>query len=102
MYQLVALFRQPADPQAFEDAYWNSHVPLAKKIPGLVYLGVSKFHPGKDGPAKYYQMSVLSFADKDSFKAAMKSPENAEAGANLMTFAKDIVEFRTAETAEPR
>ena len=102
MYQLVALFRQPSDSQAFEDAYWNTHVPLANKIPGVISLDVSKMLSGKDGPAKYYQMAVLNFADKDSFKTAMKSPENAEAGANLMTFAKDLVEFYTAEKAEQR
>ncbi|MCC6475644.1 EthD family reductase, partial [bacterium] len=37
------------------------------------------------------------FADKDSFKAGMKSPEMAAAGANLMSFAADVVEFQTAE-----
>jgi len=100
MHQLVALFRQPPDPQAFDDAYWNTHVPLAKKIPGVVSLDVSKMLPGKDGPAKYYQMAVLSFADKDSFKTAMKSPENAEAGANLMSFAQGLVEFCAAEKVE--
>ena len=99
MYQLIALFRQPADPAAFDKAYWETHVPLAKKIPGLVYFGVSRFHAGKDGPARYYQMAALNFSDKDSFRAAMKSPENAEAGANLMTFAQDLVEIYTAETA---
>jgi uncharacterized protein (TIGR02118 family) len=101
MYQLIAFFRQPADPAAFDAAYWNTHVPLAKKIPGVISLDVSKTHPGKDGPSKYYQISVLSFADKNTFKAAMKSPENAEAGANLMSFAKDIVEFCTAEKVKP-
>jgi hypothetical protein len=44
-------------------------------------------------------MAVLKFADKDSFKAGMKSPENAEAGANLMSFAKDLVEVYSAEVA---
>ncbi len=102
MYQLIALFRQPSDPPAFDDAYWNTHVPLASKIPGVISLDVSKMLPGRDGPAKYYQMAVLNFADKDSFKTAMKSAENAEAGANLMAFAKDLVEFYTAEKAEPR
>jgi uncharacterized protein (TIGR02118 family) len=101
MYQLIALFRQPPDPKAFDEAYWHSHVPLAKKIPHVISLEVSKTLPGKDGPARYYQMAVLSFHDKDSFKSAMKSAENAEAGANLMTFAKDLVEFYTAETVAP-
>lgn len=101
MYQLIALFHQPAHPQAFDAAYWNTHVPLAKKIPGLISLEVSKTLPGKEGPAQYYQMAVLTFADKDTFKTAMKSAENAEAGANLLSFAKDIVEFYSAEKFTP-
>ena len=100
MYQLIAMFRHPADPAAFEQAYTESHLPLARKIPGLTSLTVSKFHPAKDGPAKYYQMAVLNFPDKDTFKMAMRSHENGEAGANLMEFARDIVEFYTTEAAE--
>jgi len=97
MYQLIGLFRQPPDAEAFERAYTQEHLPLARKIPGVISIEVSKFSPGKDGPARYHQMSVLTFADKDAFKAAMKSPENAAAGANLQAFAADLVEFFTAE-----
>ena len=100
MYQLIALFRPPADPSAFERAYWETHVPLAKKIPGVLSLDVSKIIPGRDGTSKYYQVAVLNFADKDSFKAAMKSDENAKAGENLMTFARDLVEFYSAEKVD--
>ncbi|MBI5060660.1 EthD family reductase [candidate division KSB1 bacterium] len=98
MVHFVVLYRQPADPEAFERAYWDTHVPLAKQIPHLAGMEVVKFWPGKDGPTKFYQMATLKFADKESFKAAMKSAENAAAGANLMSFAADIIEFYTAET----
>jgi uncharacterized protein (TIGR02118 family) len=100
MIELIALFKQPTDPAAFDKAYWDTHIPLAKKIPNLISCEVSKFWPGRDGAGKYYQMALLKFADKDTFKAAMKSAENAEAGANLMSFAKDLVEFHTAEVVE--
>jgi len=33
MVKLVALYRKPADPAAFERAYFETHVPLVKKIP---------------------------------------------------------------------
>lgn len=102
MYQLIALFRTPADPAAFDRAYWDTHFPLAKEIPGLVSLDVSKFVPGRDGASPYYQMAVMTFADRDAFKSAMKSEENARAGENLMTFAKGLVEFHSAEkVSEP-
>lgn len=101
MYQLIALFRQPPDPQAFDRAYRQEHLPLARKIPAVISIEVSRIIPGRDGPARYYQMSVLTFPDKESYKTAMKSPENAAAGANLQTFAADLVEFYTAEKAAP-
>jgi len=97
MFQLIALFKQPVDTEAFDRAYEKEHLPLARKIPGVISIDVSRFTAGKDGPAKYYQMSVLTFANKDTFKAAMKSPENGAAGANLQAFADGLVEFLTAE-----
>ena len=98
MVHFVVLFRHPADPAAFDRAYWDTHVPLARQIPHLLDLEVVKIWPGKDGPSKYYQMATMKFADKESFRTAMKSPENAAAGANIMGFAADLIEFYTAET----
>lgn len=100
MHQLFALFRQPADPAAFDRAYRETHLPLARKIPGLISLDVFKTLPAREGAAPFYQIAVLTFTDKDSFKTAMKSPENAAAGANLMGFAKDIVEFHSTESVD--
>lgn len=100
MYQLIALFKQPADPEAFDRAYAETHLPLAKKIPGLVSLQISKILPGRDGNSPYYQMAVLNFAGKDEFKTAMKSAENAAAGQNLMQIAPGGVDFFTAERVE--
>lgn len=37
MVKLVALCRQPADPAAFERAYFETHIPLVKKIPHLSF-----------------------------------------------------------------
>ncbi len=98
MINFIAFYKHPKDVEAFDKAYWETHIPLVKKIPGLVSLQANKFWPGKDGPAPYYLMAILSFADKESFKAGMKSPEMAEAGANLMGFASGLFEFQTAET----
>ncbi|MBK6767295.1 MAG: EthD family reductase [bacterium] len=98
MINFIAFYKHPENAEAFDKAYWETHIPLIKKVPGLVSVTANKFWPGKDAPAPYYMMAVLSFADKESFKAGMKSPEMAEAGANLMSFAKGFVEFQTAET----
>jgi uncharacterized protein (TIGR02118 family) len=98
MFQLIVLFKQPPDPAAFDRAYREEHVPLARRIPGLFSLSASRLLPQKTGVAPYYQISVLTFADREAYKAAMKSAENAEAGASLDGFAAGLAEFYTAET----
>ena len=35
MAKLFAIYQQPKDAAAFDDHYFNKHVPLAKTIPGL-------------------------------------------------------------------
>lgn len=35
MAKIFAIYQQPADPAAFDRYYFDTHVPLAKKIPGL-------------------------------------------------------------------
>ena len=41
----------------------------------------------------FYMMAEMTFADKESLKAAMKSPEMAAAGENLNGFAAGLVTF---------
>ena len=35
MAKLIALYKKPADVAAFNEYYFATHVPLAKKVPGL-------------------------------------------------------------------
>jgi uncharacterized protein (TIGR02118 family) len=43
MVKLVALYRKPADGQAFERACFETHIPLLKKIPGLRRVEINRF-----------------------------------------------------------
>jgi uncharacterized protein (TIGR02118 family) len=87
--KLVALYKQPADPAAFDEAYFNTHIPLVKKIPGLQKAVVTRFTRTLMGEG-YYLMAEMHFADEAAMKAAMKSPENAAAGENLDSFAHGL------------
>jgi uncharacterized protein (TIGR02118 family) len=42
MVKLVALYRKPVDPAAFDKAYFETYVPLANKIPHLRRAVVSR------------------------------------------------------------
>ena len=35
MAKVIAMYKRPADPAAFDRYYYATHVPIAKKIPGL-------------------------------------------------------------------
>ena len=45
MAQLVVLYKTPKNTDAFDKYYFETHVPLAKKLPGLKKYDVSKGHP---------------------------------------------------------
>ncbi len=69
-------YSNPADPAAFEAAY-PGQLALARKLPGLTRLQVSKVWPKEDGgPTPAYRLLDLYFAD---YAAASKAA--AEAGA---------------------
>jgi uncharacterized protein (TIGR02118 family) len=97
MVKLVALYRKPADPAAFDQAYFETHVPLVKKIPELARIDVSRVTGAPRGEPEFYLMAEMYFADKAALDRAMASPENMEAGKNLMGFARGLVTFLFAE-----
>lgn len=88
MFQLTVLYNHPDDPAAFDKHYDEVHTPLAKKLPGLQRLTVSRPVAGPDGaqPA-YYLVAVLEFADAAAFQAGMGSEEGQATSADLGNFA---------------
>ena len=96
--QMVAFYGKPADPEAFEKRYFEEHVPLVKKMPGLLSVSVHKFQKNlMGGELPYYMMATMVFESKDALKAAMGSPEGQATGANIMSFAGDILTLTTTE-----
>jgi uncharacterized protein (TIGR02118 family) len=94
--KLVAIFKKPEDPQAFEKAYLETHMPLIQRLPGLISSDISRFTRTLMGE-ELYLMNVMTFEDLDRLKAAMKSPEMAAASENLNTFAAGLVTLYFAE-----
>ena len=94
--KLVALYKEPADPAAFDEAYFNTHLPLIEQVPGLQRTAITRFSRTIMGEG-YYLMTEMTFADKESLKAAMKSPEMVVAGENLNSFAAGLVTLMFAE-----
>jgi uncharacterized protein (TIGR02118 family) len=94
--KLVALYRPPPDPQAFEDAYFNTYQPLIAKAPGLQRTVITRFGPALTGEP-FYLMAEMYFTDASALRAALKSPELTAASELLTTFAAGLVTIMFAD-----
>ena len=90
---MIALFKKPEDPERFDQYYFGTHVPLTKKIPGLLEMKVTKFQ----GDSPYYLMCEMLYESKEAFKVASKTPEAKESGKDVMSFAGNLVTFLFGE-----
>ena len=100
MRKLIALYKAPADTDAFMRHYRETHIPLVGRIPGLVKTELTLIERTLMGEPGNFLLAEMYFADADSFNAAMKSPENAATGADLANFAAGLVTVMTGEVME--
>jgi uncharacterized protein (TIGR02118 family) len=90
MARMVVVYRTPQDPEAFNRHYFEVHVPLAKKIPGLRKYEVS--HGAIATPAGapgIHLIGTLHFDDMAAIQGAFASSEGQACGADRRNFAPD-------------
>lgn len=80
MHRVTIQYARPDDPEAFDRRYLEQHVPLVEPVPGLLRFTWSK--PRTSDEPEIYLVAELDFADKETMKAALGSPEMAAAGAD--------------------
>jgi len=101
MAQLVVMYKTPKDAAAFDKHYYEMHVPLAKKIPGLRKYEVSKGPVATPaGPSAFHLIAILTFDDVAAVQAAFGSAEGNVAAADVQKFATggaDMILFDTRE-----
>jgi uncharacterized protein (TIGR02118 family) len=99
MARLLAMYKTPRDPGAFDKYYFEKHVPIAKKIPGLRKYEVSKGAVATPaGASNYHLVAILHFDDVAAIQAAFASAEGQAAVDDLQNFASggaDILLFET-------
>ena len=101
MAKLIALYKTPSDPGAFDAHYFSNHVPLAKQISGLRRYEVSTeplVTPQGDSP--YHFAAILSFDSMDALRHALASPEAQTAVSDLANFAQAGVELLIFDTKD--
>ena len=90
MARMTVIYRTPADTAAFDKHYFEMHVPLAKKLPGLRKYEVSHgavVTPG--GESGFHLVATLHFDDLAAIRQAFASPEGQAAGADRQILAPD-------------
>jgi uncharacterized protein (TIGR02118 family) len=87
---MVVIYRTPKDVAAFDRHYFDIHVPLAKKIPGLRRYEISDGPIATPiGPPNIHRIGTLYFDDLAAIERAFASVEGRAAGADRRVFAPD-------------
>ncbi len=88
MVKITALFGHPEDPNAFEEYYTNTHVPLVHKIPDLQRFEAARaVATPDDSELPYYRIAELYFEDVEQMQGSLGSDEGQAATADLQNFA---------------
>jgi len=101
MARLVVMYGTPKDPGAFDKYYFETHVPIAKQIPGLRKYEVSRGTVGTPaGASRFHLIATLHFDDIKAVQNAFASPQGQAAAADVAKFASGGVEMFFFDSAE--
>lgn len=90
MARMVVIYRTPKDVEAFDRHYFNTHIPLAKAIPGVRKYEVSVGPIAVPvGAPDVHLIGTLHFDDFAAIRKAVASPEGRAAGADRQLYAPD-------------
>ena len=98
----LVLYKHPADPAAFDTHYTQTHLPMAKKVPGLRRLEVSDgpIASAGGGASDYYRAAKLHFDSMGDLKAGFGSPEGQATAGDAMAIATGGIEVLLFDTKD--
>ena len=101
MAEVVVIYKTPKDPAAFDRYYAETHIPLAKKLPGLRRYQISQGVVATPaGPSGAHLIATLSFDSMAALQAALGSPEGQAAAGDLPNFASGGADLMFYDTKE--
>jgi uncharacterized protein (TIGR02118 family) len=101
MADLVVMYKTPKDTAAFDKHYFEKHVPLAKKLPGLRKYQVSQGTVATPaGPSPFHLIATLTFDNLAAIQAAFASAEGKATAADVAIFASGGVDMVLYDTRE--
>ena len=101
MARLLVMYRTPKNAGAFDKYYFESHVPIAKKIAGLRKYEVSQGPVvTPTWPSGFHLIATLHFDDLAAIQRAFASAEGQAAAADVQTFATGGVDMLLFDSRE--
>ncbi|HUY17908.1 MAG TPA: EthD family reductase [Candidatus Binataceae bacterium] len=74
---------RPEDCEKFDRHYWEKHLPIVARWPGLRRLTLNKARQLNEG---IYMIAEMYFDDLNGLETALASPERREAGQDRLRF----------------
>ncbi len=101
MTRLMVIYKNPPDAAAFDKYYFGTHVPIARKIPGLRKFELS-YGPIDTlaGPSDFHLVAWLEFDDRTALQKALASPEGQAAAADVQNFTSDPPQMLVFDSRE--
>jgi uncharacterized protein (TIGR02118 family) len=94
MARLLVLYKTPKDTTTFDKYYFEKHIPIAKRIPGLRKYEVSRGPVAAPaGASGVHLVAILHFDDMAAIQSAFASPDGQAAAADVQTFATGGVDM---------
>lgn len=101
MARVVVMYKTPTDTGAFDKYYAQTHISLAKKMPGLRKYEISRGAVTTPaGPAAYHLIATLHFDDLAAIEKGLTSPEGQAAVNDLGNFATGGVDIYMFENRD--
>lgn len=88
MYRLTVLYGHPKDPDEFDRYYHAVHIPIARKMKGLLGWTIGKCEPAVPGQTSPYYMIVGLYAKtRADIERILQTPEGQATIADVPNFA---------------
>ena len=99
MARLVVIYQMPEDPQAFDKYFFETHVPIAKRIPGVRKIEISKGPiTSPAGASNVHLVATLHFDSVAAIGEAFLSAQGRASKADLVNFVTQEPEMFIFET----
>ncbi len=99
MPRLIALYKVPEDPAAFDAHFDDVHMPIIERYPGIRDIRLTRPTGVAGRPAPFHLMAEMVFDTDADLDAALSSDPGAESARDLRNFASAGVTLFVAPDA---